>query len=84
MSLATAQQPCPKCGKLHRVEAEHYYRIITECGQKWFVLQPKRNGPFVLRIHPGEPLTRQQMAELDKKEKSTAPSGAMARGGLTT
>ncbi len=75
MSLVTAQQPCPKCRKLHRVEAEHYDRVLTECGQKWFVLQPQRHGPLVLRVHPGEPLTRQQMAE---KEKAAAAKSAIA------
>lgn len=68
MSLATAQQPCPKYSKLHRVEADHYDRIITECGQKWFVLQPRRNGPLVLRVHPGEPLTRRELEEKEKAE----------------
>lgn len=56
-------KPCPTCKKVHCVEAAHYDRIITECGQKWFVLQPKRNGRLVLVPHPGEPLTRWQLAE---------------------
>ena len=68
MSLARNIKPCA-CGKIHNVEAQHYDRIISECGRKWFVLQPKRNGPLVLFPHPGEPLTRQQMAELEKAEK---------------
>jgi hypothetical protein len=62
MTAATAK-PCPACGKIHRVEAVHYDRIITDCGRPWFVLQPKRNGPLVLFPHPGPALTRREYAE---------------------
>ncbi len=50
--------PCPACGKTHCVEAEHYDRLITECGAMWFVLRPQRYGPLVLTPHPGEPLPK--------------------------
>jgi hypothetical protein len=59
---AVNRMPCPTCQKAHCVEAEQYDRIITECGQKWFVLRPKRFGPLVMRPHPGENLTRAELA----------------------
>lgn len=51
---------CPACGRPHIVaEAEHWQRImITGCPQRWFVLQPKRNGPFVLWPIKNEPGSR--------------------------
>ena len=64
---ATSLKPCA-CGMIHRVEAEHYDRIQTQCGRKWFVLQPKRNGPLVLFPHPGVALTRWEMAEKEAAE----------------
>ena len=67
--IATASKPCRACGKIHRVEAVHYDRIQTECGSKWFVLQPKRDGPLILVPHPGMPLTRWQMAEKEAVER---------------
>lgn len=67
---ARCLKPCA-CGVLHCVEAEHYDRIITPCGRKWFVLQPKRNGPLVLVPHPGEALTRWQMAEKEASEQKS-------------
>lgn len=66
---AINKMPCPKCGKTHCVAADHYARIQTECGAKWFVLRPKRNGPLELRPHPGEALTRWQMAEQAAAQK---------------
>lgn len=68
MSTASNLKPCA-CGEVHYVDAQHYDRIQTECGAKWFVLQPKRNGPLVLFPHPGMPKTRQEMAALEKLEK---------------
>lgn len=63
--IAAMTKPCP-CGKLHRVEAQHYDRMIMECKRPYWALQPKRNGPLVLFPHPGPNLTRQEMAELEK------------------
>lgn len=53
------KRPCA-CGKIHIVEADHYDRIILDCGRKFFVLQPKRNGPLELRPWPGPNLTREE------------------------
>jgi hypothetical protein len=51
---------CPECKRHHAVaEAEHWQRImINGCPQRWFVLQPKRNGPFVLWPIPTQPGSR--------------------------
>ena len=59
---------CPVCGKKHVVDAEHYDRIITECGARWFVLQPKRSGPLVMIPHPGFCLTRREMGTKEKAQ----------------
>jgi len=72
---ARNSSPCA-CGKIHCVEAAHYDRIITECGRTWFVLQPKRNGPLVLFPHPGEALTRWQLAEKEASERNEDWSAA--------
>ena len=60
MSVATMNSKCA-CGKVHRVEAEHYDRIIVECGAKVWALQPRRGGPLVLFPWPGRNLTREEM-----------------------
>jgi hypothetical protein len=60
MSIATMRQPCA-CGKIHRVEAQHYDRIIVECGLRYWALQPKSKGPLVLFPWPGPNLTREEM-----------------------
>lgn len=69
--------PCPACGRVHCVAVDHYDRIQTECGAKWFVIRPKRFGPLRLVPHPGLPLTRWERAEKEAAEK-------LASGGLTT
>ena len=66
---AINKAPCAVCKKIHCVEADHYDRIQTDCGARWFVLRPKRFGPLVLFPHPGPALTRWEMAEKEAAEK---------------
>ena len=51
---------CP-CGTVHRFRAQHYDRVIVECGRKYWVLQPRRAGAYVLKPWPGPNLTREEM-----------------------
>lgn len=64
---AINKMPC-RCGKTHCVSVDHYDRIFTECGARWFVLRPKRNGPLELFPHPGRDLTRAELAEKEMHE----------------
>ena len=65
---ARTEKPCKVCGKIHLVDAIRYDRIVTECGARWFVLQPRRNGPLVMVPHPGQNLTRQELAEKEARK----------------
>ena len=50
-----------QCGTLHRFRAQHYDRVIVECGRKYWTLQPRRDGPYLLKPWPGPNLTREEM-----------------------
>lgn len=45
---------CP-CGETHGQYLGHYDRMKASCGRVYWVLQPKRNGPYKLRPWPGLP-----------------------------
>lgn len=44
-----------KCGKVHTAMFTHYQVIRATCGESYWALQPKRNGPLVLFVWPGHP-----------------------------
>jgi len=52
-----------ECGKTHGNYLGHYDRLRASCGRIFWVLQPLRNGPFVLKLWPGLNLSRAEMAE---------------------
>lgn len=41
-----------KCGKTHSGEFTHYQIVRAKCGRSYWALQPKRNGPMKLFLHP--------------------------------
>ena len=58
------------CGKVHQCSGvTHYGRYVLKCGRAVWALQPRRNGPLVLRDWPGQPLTRRELEEREKSEK---------------
>lgn len=49
------------CGETHGATLGHYDRVQGSCGEVFWALQPKRGGPFILKLWPGFPgITRQQ------------------------
>jgi len=55
------------CGQTHTVTVTHYQVVYLPCGKKYWTLQPKRDGTYILKPWPGKKLTRQEMKLLEKK-----------------
>lgn len=59
--VATMLKPCA-CGKIHRVETEHYERLLLVCADKqrraFWSIRRQRNGPLELRPWPGPPFAK--------------------------
>jgi len=48
---------CGFCGSKGGAYLMHYGLMRCSCGKFYWALQPKRNGPMVLFLHPGfEPI----------------------------
>ena len=48
----SAAYVCP-CGRVHHLQGVlHWERYILKCGAKVWALQPKRNGPLMLKALP--------------------------------
>jgi len=58
-----------RCGKPHRIQVNHYDRVILSCGHPYWALQPKRNGPYQMFPWPGPNLTRQEYYEKYPEER---------------
>ena len=58
------------CGRIHQCTGViHYGRYYLKCGRMVWALQPKRNGPLVLRTWPGPPLTAKELAAKEAAER---------------
>jgi hypothetical protein len=44
---------CKECGKTCGQYLQHYDRVRCTCGQYYWALQPKRNGPY--KLYPWAP-----------------------------
>lgn len=51
------------------MSVDHYDRVLLACGKPYWVLQPRRDGPYVLKPHPGQNLTRAEMLERESKNE---------------
>lgn len=62
------------CGKVHQCSGVvHYGCYQLKCGRLVWALQPRRNGPLVIRDWPGQPLTARELKE--KEAAATSANG---------